>query len=198
MNKVILILFVLLLTCGNSFGQETPEDGKKLGLVSYLTYVKSFSEFKMTSLITDKEYERQPDKAKKFNSDYNLLKLATDKLINQLSADLYSKNRLRLYKKLNQYLKGSIKSLPSTYIEYENLIKEIDDRLQTFMIRKFLGAELAGASIEEITGIIELGHGVITDARDFREKKIQSVTGLIKELKIVNISELMKSEEKKD
>lgn len=97
------------------------------------------------------------------------MKLATDKLINQLCADLYNSNRLRLYNKINQYLQDKGNRLPSNYAQYEIVIKEIDDRLQSFLIKTYSSA-LSGPSIDNIMGVIGLGHGILTDARDFREK----------------------------
>lgn len=64
MKTTIIILILGSVTYFKSSAQETIVDGKKLGLVSYLTYVKSLSEFKMTSLAYNEEYKIKLDKAK--------------------------------------------------------------------------------------------------------------------------------------
>ncbi len=45
-------------------------------------------------------------------------------------------------------------------------------------------------------GMVGLGHGILTDARDFREKKIKLITGMINELKLENLDNLVKHTEK--
>lgn len=196
MKKILPILTLFLIA--NSYSQEITlaNDSKKLGLVSYLTYVKSFSESKMYNLVNDKRYldENFAHKKDLFNSDYNLLKLQTDRFINQLNADLLSKNRMHLYKCLNKYIKGDCKKLPEKYQEYGNLIEKIDNQLEALLFRKYSGGTMSADLISAITGIVELGHTAITDARDFREKKIQSIVSITKELKFVNLSDLIKKE----
>ncbi|UTN06146.1 hypothetical protein L0669_09560 [Flavobacterium bizetiae] len=191
------LLLLLLLISLNSIGQEIP-DGKKLGLVAHLTYVKTISEAKMTILIKDERYIKEPDKAFKFNSDYTLLKLLTDQLINQLSADLIDKNKLKLYRSLNKYLKNQ-KPVPEKFSQYQVLLEQIDGQLQALLIRSYKdGGTLSAELITAIVGIITEIREITTSARDFREKKIQSISGIIKELKLSPIAELIKPKEKDD
>ena len=82
--------------------------------------------------------------------------------------------------------------LPAKFGHYEPVMKEIDDRLQSFLIKTYGSALSGGAGFAEIVGLIELGHGMITDARDFREKKIQSLAAQLKELKFKSRQELVK------
>src|SRR6185295_7992472 len=105
--------------------------------------------------------------------------------INQLSADLYISNKPKLYKNIDAYVKTKA-SISGVYSTYEEMIKEIDDNLQALLIKTFKDVR-GGIGLDEITGVIEQVRGVITDARDFREKKIQSLTGLLKELKPANL-----------
>ncbi len=196
MKKKLLLLCLYLLSL-NAQSQDAI-DAKSLGFVSYLTYVKSISEHKMTSLIKDENYKKMPDKAQQFNSEYNLLKLSCDQLINQLCADLFRSNKLRLYKRLDKYLKYKT-PLPDKFKHYGILIDQIDGQLTSFSIKKFNGGTLAGPGLEAIMGVITEGREIITSARDFREKKIQSLSSLIKELKLVELSELSESKnESKD
>jgi hypothetical protein len=196
------LLFTFLFVAGSllkSYGQGVDgipdllkKNGKDLGLVSYLTFVKSVSELNMLRLYENPKYKT---KQLKINSQYNFIKLYSDQLINQMSVDLYSSNRLKMYKKINSYLKTNGK-LDSDLVKYGDLIKQIDDNLTEFLSIDF-GPGKAIATIDEITGVLELGHTAITDARDFREKKIQSITALMKELKLSTIAELKPDEEKK-
>lgn len=191
------LLLLLLLISLNSIGQEIP-DGKKLGLVAHLTYVKTISEAKMTILIKDEKYIREPKKAFKFNSDYTLLKLLTDQLINQLSADLIDKNKLKLYRSLNKYLKNQ-KSVPEKFSQYQVLLEQIDGQLEALLMRDYKdGGKQSAELITAIVGIITEIREITTSARDFREKKIQSISGIIKELKLSPIAELIKPKEKDD
>lgn len=189
------LLSLLLLISLNSNGQEIP-DGKKLGLVAHLTYVKTISEAKMTILIKDEKYIREPKKAFKFNSDYTLLKLLTDQLINQLSADLIDKNKLKLYRSLNKYLKNQ-KPISEKFSQYQVLLEQIDGQLEALLIRDYKDGGIQSAElITAIVGVITEIREITTSARDFREKKIQSISGIIKELKLSPIAELIKPKEK--
>jgi len=198
MKRQILLMFLFVFSL-NVFASDDPlGDSKKLGLVSYITYIKHIAEAKMSVLASDPKYQNASysEKVKKMNSNYNLLRLAVDKLINQLSADLFATNKLGLYKNLNSYLKTG-KGLKSKFGYYEPLIEEIDGLNQALMIKTY-ASTLGGTSLEEITGIITLGHDIITDARDFREKKIQSLTTLLKDLHLLSLAELVKPKEKSE
>lgn len=197
--KKNLLLVLLIFSISNISGQnETIENTKKHGLVSYLTAVKSLAEFKMVALSSDSKYTKNENssKVKDFNSKYILLKMEVDLLVNQLSADLYDSNRLKSYRTINTFVKTN-KSLSIYYSNYEILIKEIDALSDTFLMMHY-GNMMAGASIEDITGVATLAIETITSARDFREKKIQSTTSLLKELKLKNLGDLITIKEKKE
>lgn len=194
MRKVLVFLLFLLLT--SQINAQENIDSKSMGLVAYLTYIKSLSEYKILSLAEDKNYKLMPDKAKKFNSEYNLIKLSVDQLVNQLSSDLFKSNNLRIYRRLDKYIKYN-KALPKKYNNYQLLLDQIDGQLTSFLIRKYQGGTESGPGIEEITGIVSEAREIITSTRDFREKKIQSLFTLIKELRLKSLSELI-SPKKKD
>jgi hypothetical protein len=193
-SKILTIVVITLLLNINTFGQELLPSSKEFGLISYLTTVKSVAEFKMITLASDPQYKTEKEKAKSFQAEYNLLKLATDRFLNQLIADMTVKNRLKEYKKVNGFIKGDLTSLPAKMKAYEKSLEEIEGRLETFMLKTY-SSMLAGPTIEEILGAVELTHGIITDARDFREKKVVNLSGQLKELKLMPLKEL--TEEKK-
>lgn len=196
MRKIAFITLIILAGF-SSFSQETDPlvNSKKLGLVSYLTYVKAIGEYKMISLVSDNQYKDEKFKERiiSFHSAYNMLRLSVEKLINQLSADLLVSNRLKLYKQMNSYIKAGTR-LPSGYTGYEDLIKEIDGALEILQIKTYKSTQ-GGFSLVDITGVVELVHGIITDARDAREKKVASLTGILKDLKLVKLGDLVKPEE---
>lgn len=194
MRKISLILILVFFAA--RINAQEKVDPKSLGLAGYLTYVKGLSEYKMKSLSEDANYKSMPDKAKQFNSEYNLIKLSVDQLINQLSSDLFKSNRLRLFKRLDNYLNYKT-PMPKKFAHYQLLLDQIDGQLTAFLIKKYQGGALAGPSIEEITGIVSEGREIITSARDFREKKIQSLHTLVKDLRLVNLAEIV-SPKKKD
>jgi hypothetical protein len=198
MRNFLILLIVIFTTNITKAQSNETETAKKLGLVSYLTTVKSLAEFKMLTLTNDSKYKeiQNASKIQTFNSKYNLLKLYTDQLINQLSADLYNHNNLKAYRSLNNYLKSD-KSLAVKYTYYENLIKQIDGLFLTFLMVNY-GSLLSSPTLDEYTGVAGAILGIITSDRDFREKKIQSITALLKELKLQNIGDLIKTKEKKD
>ena len=175
-------------------GQELLAESKKLGFVSYLTTVKSISEFKMISLAWDERYRTDQDNVPRFQSKYNLLKLAVDRLINQLSADMLLSNKVKVYRRINNFIKLNRSGLPGHLSNYSDLIKEIDGRLVTFMSETYYD-EKAEISVDEITGVAELVHGVIIDARDFREKKVANLCLLLKDLKLQSLVDLTESKE---
>lgn len=108
--KAILTTIVAILFSGVIWGQEIDRTSflhksKSMGLVAYLTHIKYDAEFKMAILVNHPEYEKQKNKAEQMNANYNLLKLSVDKLVNQMSADLYNRNFLKLYRETDDFVK---------------------------------------------------------------------------------------------
>jgi hypothetical protein len=189
MKKTIITFLLLIVVCSTSFGNDYITKSKQLGIVSYLTTIKSLAEHKMISLASDTQYTKQPGEAAMFRSHYNILKLSIDRLINQLSIDMIDKNSNKKYRKLNKYLKGEQKELPENLSKYKELLEEIDGQIESFMMRTF-SSMMAGPEFSDILSGVELVHTAITDARDFREKKVQSIIGIITNLKLEKIKDL--------
>lgn len=187
-KKIYLVLIFVLFSFQNCFSQDYLAESKELGLVSYLTTVKSISEYKLISLASNDQYKIQKDKAFEFRAQYNLIRLSVDRLINQLSADMTQKNRLKHYKVLDKFIKGEIKDVPTKYEAYKTLLAELDTLSETFLLKTY--SSIAGASLEEITGALELAHTLITDTRDFREKKIQSIIQIVKMTRLESVKNL--------
>ena len=197
--KRLIIVLGLMVWCFNLVAQESDrlKQSKSLGLIAYLTYVKGIGEFKMTYLGSDERYKdpKFSEAATKFNAAYNLLKLSVDMFINQLSGDLYLRNRVGLFKKINRYIKSGVE-LPSKYAAYGILLKQIEDDLLVLEVKTY-GGKLGGVGLDQIMGVAELGRGIITDARDGRQKKIELLTGLLKESKLEKLADLLEGGEDK-
>ncbi len=198
--KTFFLLGLICLSTQSIRAQvQEIETAKKAGLVSYLTAVKALGEFKMLTLIQDTQYVSKKNevraKVRDFNSKYNVLKLTVDKLINQISADAYNANRLQSYRAVNNLLKSG-KSLPGKYDYYKEMVLEIDLRIETFLFSKY--GSLQGASLSDITGVVEQAIGAITAASEMREKKIQSITALLKEQKLKSLGDLKPKESKEE
>lgn len=195
MKKTVLIVWVVIISA-TVHGQELLSSSKELGLISYLTTIKSVAEYKMISIATDPQYTSASAKVKSFQSEYNLLKLTVDRLINQTVADMAVSNKLRTYKKMNKLIKGDIDSLPKNMQAYKKVLEEIEGRIETFLLKSY-SSMAAGPSIEDVLGIIELTHGIITDSRDFREKKVANLSTQLKELKLKALKELTVEDKEK-
>jgi len=89
--------------------------------------------------------------------------------------------------------------LPEKFSQYSILLEQIDGQLEALLMRKYNDGGIQSAElITAIVGIVTEIREITTSARDFREKKIQSISGIIKELKLSPISELIKPKEKDD
>jgi len=191
MKSLIIICFGLLLQLTPSHAQSKldPAGSKEAGLVSYLTSVKLFSEYYVMILSTSSTPES------KDNAEYVAVRIAVDKLVNQLSVDLFQANKLNRYRKINNYVRGKRTTLPERFSYYQAMIADVDAAYNALAT----SAGTKSLSVEEILGIVERGQSIVESARDFREKKIQAITGLLKELKLSKIADLLEKtdEEKK-
>jgi hypothetical protein len=199
MAKYVLFVLMTISTLIARAQEDEIVNAKKAGLVAYLSTVKALAEFKMLTLMADTQYVSNRDvvkaKVREFNSKYNLLKLTVDKLVNQLAADAYNSNRLQGYRAVNNLLKKG-KPLPDKFGYYTEMIQKIDAGTTVLFFSKY--GSIAGASLGDITGVAEQTIGIITAASEMREKKIQSVTALLKEQKLQALGSLKPKETKAD
>lgn len=196
MKKIIsLFVFTFFISLTAAAQDETPDYGTQLGLISYLTTVKALSEHQMTTLASNPAYKTQTEKAAGFRSDYNLLKMSIDKMINQMAADMTLKNRTKVYKQLNKFVKGDITKLPANLSAYEKLISDIKGQFESFLMRHY-GNWAGGASFADITGAVELAHTVFAGAREHREKKVQALISQLEKLKLEKLADLTEAKKK--
>lgn len=196
MKKIIsFLVFTFFISVTAVAQDETPDYGTQLGLISYLTTVKALSEHQMTTLAANPAYKTQTEKASGFRSEYNLLKMSVDKLINQMAADMTLKNRTKVYKKLNKFAKGGITKLPANLSAYEKLISDIDGQFKSFLMRHYSG-RASGASFADITGAVELAHTAFAGAREHREKKVQTLISQLEKLKLEKLVDLTETKKK--
>lgn len=192
--RTIAIIIVFLTNVTSISAQDLLQDSKKMGLVSYLTAVKSISEYKLISLADNEQYKIQTEKASDFRANYNCIKLYVDMLVSQLSADMTLKNKLRLYKLLDKYVKGEVKEMPEKYSAYEDLLIGLDGLVETFLMKTY--SSMQGASIDEFIGALELVHTIVTDVRDFREKKIQCLIKITETTRLNSVKDLTETKSK--
>lgn len=102
---------------------------------------------------------------------------------------MIDKNNVKKYRRLNKYLKGEINNLPENLAVYKTLLDEIDDQMETFMLKTY-SSMLAGPALSDIISGVELVHTVVTDIRDFREKKVQATIGILTNLKLEKVKDL--------
>uniref|UniRef100_UPI00404B6C57 hypothetical protein n=1 Tax=Flavobacterium sp. TaxID=239 RepID=UPI00404B6C57 len=192
MKKFQLILTaVLLFQITISFAQEPKDDilitSRKLGLVAYLTEVKYISEFQMSKLIENPQYKVETEKVKEFNQTYNALKIYVDMFINQMAADLNNKNRLRLYRRADKYIKSG-KAFPQKYKQYEDCLKNIE-ALSTSLGFKTYSSK-AGASFADWIDLGSLALDVVKMNQETRQKKVEKITAIISQLRLKDTKDL--------
>ncbi len=194
MKKLILIHILVFALFRFGFSKEC-ETNTKLSLIAYLTHVKGEAEAKMIELSPSLMVDSISKETLSTITSYYNLKVSVDKFINQLSADLYQRNGLGHYKKLNSYVKDSNFHLNDNLKYYKELIEDIDCKFNIIkQIESFIPMK-EKVTIEEITAFLTLGHDIVVGMRDHREKKVQSMTELLKEMKLQSLGSLLKEDE---
>lgn len=183
---------------GIALGQEEKfeitENSKKMGFVAYLTQLKYKSEFQLSKLVNNSQYSIQIDKAEEFNKTYNLLKINIDILINQMSADLYQSNRLRLYKATDNYIKANRK-FPSKYSSYGDCLERIKALSSSLEFKTYSG--MAGVAIADWSSLGTLVLDVVKMEQENRQKKVEKIVSILNQLRLKNIAELKVEKDKK-
>jgi hypothetical protein len=200
MKGNLLALFGIF-NFGLTFSQGMLKD-ERLGLVSYLTTVKYMSEYKMTKHLSEENYINSQDSSKKIQSEYNAIMINVNRLINQLSVDLITKNKLCEYRKINKFVNKRKSNLPKKFSSYVEALKEIDKLAVYFLTGTTVTTEtnittraMPALPLSDISGIGTLAETSITSARDFRATKINDIITILKDLKLKSISDLSKKDE---
>jgi len=204
MKNLITLLFISLLSINMSIGQETEDnrevinlinENRSLGLISYLTAIKTISESKIIS-----EVEKELPDAEKIeqSKQYNLLKLRIDAFINQLVGDMITKNSVRKYKKINSYIEKQDKKLLDQYKNYRSFLLLIDKQITDFISTPVAAPEFAIAAITvtEFLGLARFGFDIVKDIREAKTKKVEAISEELTQLKLRSISELKEKAKK--
>jgi hypothetical protein len=214
MKSFALLLIMVLSNQQFSHAADDPIPGsKKMGLVAYLTTVKGMAEMKSLSLQNQtalfvKEIDRQiaakpaaevltslnkskAERLKKlseFTAGYLIIKTVVERFVNQLSADMYAKNNLRAYKKLNRFLRSEKegKKITGKYASYEPEFETIEDLLLAYELRTF-SSMLGGPGLGDIVGAVELVHTMFSEARAFRQTKVAAMSKLLESCKLKDV-----------
>ncbi|WP_333887012.1 hypothetical protein [Sphingobacterium siyangense] len=198
MKTIILALFALMVS-GVVQGQEGYDDftahSKKMGLIAYLTQVKYVSELKMSELVNNPEYAKQTAKVKEFNQTYNLLKINIDMLINQISADLYRNNGLKVYSKINNHIKEG-KKLSQKYESYESSLQYIGGFAEALMSKDY--SNKSGLSLTDILSIGKFVFDVVKLEQENQQNKVENIINVLSQLKLKSSIDLKEDKKEKD
>lgn len=197
------------------------DESKFYGLISYLSFLKNSAEndlaFKNQSYLEIKKMvsdssttidvlETSKSDLLTAQSKYYKLKVLSDRLINQLTANMIDKNSMGTYRRLNKGIKGI-----STNFDFYVLIKEIDDAFLLLINPKLLLADLdifdtyvstnkffdlkfeAG---DVLTGV-GLVNTVVKDIREARSAKVSNMIKLLSGFQLASVKEIIKPEKKK-
>ena len=199
LKPVILIVFLAFtassLKAQNKF--QVPENLKGFGLIAELAYTKSVTEQYTLAIINSKQYSNSEKHEVK--AAYIPVKIAYDQILNQLIVDIKSKNCLRVYRKLDKWLKYTEEERPKNdtatiirpYVtnlklakglltSFNDIIKKLEPRTDEEMKTEGFVKELAELFLEpaiEITGLV----------LEIKEKKIDAVCEMLAALRLANL-----------
>ena len=193
-----LVLALLLLSPGFANSPETESDNlfemsREMGLVAYLTYIKTAAESK---IYAENSKSSTFDPSGRMKKNYNLLKVTIDLVINQATADMTQKNSIKLYKRLNKYVKEEKdkRCLNKKLGIYKSMMDDVEMRYKALM-RDTLIRKGVGISDISLLGIAEFAYGIVTDARDARQTKVASLVKQLEALKPVPLNVFLKKED---
>ncbi|UII80136.1 hypothetical protein [Flagellimonas sp. CMM7] len=199
----------------------TIDESKQLGLIAYLNTIKEISENKIlwseakynqrknkrleeikkakdSNSIKNLEYQQQSDDSlrQSLQNDYALLRWKSNLLINQLSADIIDKNRISIYRNMNKYL-ASGQDISSRLKKFKELIKTIDDiYFEVISFSYKIGGLQSVAGVQEIFTLAGINpYTIYKDIKASKEKKLATLVGYIKEMKLQSLSELTSDKE---
>ncbi|PZU79268.1 MAG: hypothetical protein DI529_17615 [Chryseobacterium sp.] len=211
------LLLLLVLWAGVVWGQRNEfiftRKAKEMGFVAYLTQLKYKSEIQMNNLINEKPNEKskkeQEENRLKKEKIYKSLKISVDVLLNQMLADLYKSNSLRLYRSADKYIKKQ-EEFPEKYSSYKDFLKHIDSLSNSLSADKnenntndnlksmtessgFFDIVLAS----DWTSVGTLVFDVFKTNQENRQKKVENMVTILNQLRLKNISELKEKDEDK-
>lgn len=177
---------------------------ENMGLVSELTYIKLKAEKRLSESFS--EYSQKPmplSYAEDLVNSYSNLRIEIEQLINQLSIDGSSKNKVRIYRKLDNAVKEHGLSGSSSNRKVDTYLKAlsvINKSFESFMnleppiVHMAFKADEAAASITAIAAFIGSLKGGADTVRENDLKKISAVTEMLKTLKLTVPKDLLSSE----
>ena len=186
MKKLYLFFPVFIISILPLSGQGLEKE--TLGLISYLTDLKIRSEYRMTTALAGKKSDTGTD-INSVLSAYNSVMIDVNRFINQLSADLISRNSLCVYRKIDKFVNKSRNKLTGESAKYTMILQEIDANFKVLLPEKRIET-LTASLLEQIVGAARLGVNSVESLRDFREKKVGKIVSALKELELKSVSEL--------
>jgi hypothetical protein len=186
MKKLYLFFPVFIISILSLSGQGLEKE--TLGLISYLTDLKIRSEYRMTTALAGKKSDTGTD-INSVLSAYNSVMIDVNRFINQLSADLISRNSLCVYRKIDKFVNKSRNKLTGESAKYTMILQEIDANFKVLLPEKRIET-LTASLLEQIVGAARMGVNSVESLRDFREKKVGKIVSALKELELKSVSEL--------
>lgn len=212
-KNIAIILFCLLTSI--SIVQAQDSKAEKLGLISELVFIKLTSENLAIRIVND-TLIKEDDKIK-FVNLYNDIKVISDQVILQLITDSRRKNCLKYFNKIDNLLvdknitqieesdlskmklKGYINNLKKINAVYNKLMafktsdKPNENPLLNMSLKGFFPIAM---SVEDITGVLSLVTSTIKDIRESKEKKVEKITTILNEVRLLSLQDLVKGKTK--
>ena len=165
-----------------------------LGPVSQLVEIKYNSEACFSKIATDPAVAKQRRDSALIN--YNEIRVLTDRIIYQLSADMRSKNSVKAYKKLSNYYKThDLGEAEGENVFIESYVLAFKDL--HIIYKKFVYPDQPGVTKGLITpaivlSIIDTGWTITKNIKDMRGKKVDGIIELLNNLRLNSPQELIK------
>nr|WP_299385480.1 hypothetical protein [Allomuricauda sp.] len=181
MRKLFCLFVLLLFTLASAAQDCEPnlklEQSKKLGLIAYLSHVKTVSEIMAI------------EKGETAKDCYYSVKESSDVLINQLCADMTEKSGLKLYRDFNKEIKKGV-MVSDRIKKYNDLVMNID---QAFTSLDTMGQNKTESTVIDALGT--LGIEPYSIYKDIVAAKTKKVEGLVTQLRELRLQPLKKEKD---
>lgn len=130
---------------------------------------------------------------------YANLRWKTNLLINQFSSDIVNLNRISFYRDMDNYLKnGGV--LSKNLKKFKPLLEEIENEYNKLLSSKYrTGGPQSVAGIQELFTLAGISpYTIYKDIKASKEKKITTLVGFIKEMRLKTLSELQSGSEEEE
>ncbi|WP_127139383.1 hypothetical protein [Flagellimonas oceanensis] len=149
--------------------------------------------------IWSKQKESDIKIRQEIQNKYANLRWKTNLLINQFSSDIVNLNRISIYRDMDNYLKnGGV--LPKKLKKFKPLLEEIENKYNKLLSSKYrTGGPQSVAGLQELFTLAGISpYTIYKDIKASKEKKITTLVGFIKEMRLKTLSELQSGSKEED